>query len=193
MFSKRGDKVSTVGTTVSVDGWKHTQCLLLGNSWNPSLMSHQRTQAQTSRDNHVFHIHVTTYLFGTLNQAQNVMYSRRRPSRLSLCPPPLLQGPHACSPAGFFSSSLLHISNTLLTFETRGFSTTELSSPNDAWNKIVTRVPMKANKTSHYRDEKVYHYHGNWEAHSQRAGWVTNKERVKEKGRTTGTQEGGHL
>lgn len=34
---------------------------------------------------------------------------------------------------------------------------------------------MKANKTSHYRDEKLYHYHGNCEAHSQRVGWVTIK------------------
>lgn len=80
-----------------------------------------------------------------------------------------------------------HFWNTRLFF----FQTREPSSPNDAWNKIVTRVPMKANKTSHYRDEKVYHYHGNWEAHSQRAGWVTNKERVKEKKRKTGIQERG--
>lgn len=40
---------------------------------------------------------------------------------------------------------------------------------------------MKPNKTSHYRDEKLYHYHGNCEAHSQRAGWVTREERVEEK------------
>lgn len=36
---------------------------------------------------------------------------------------------------------------------------------------------MKPNKTSHYRDEKLYHYHGNREAHSQRAGWVTTEEK----------------
>lgn len=36
---------------------------------------------------------------------------------------------------------------------------------------------MKPNKTSHYRDEKLYHYHGNREAHSQRAGWVTREEK----------------
>ena len=48
---------------------------------------------------------------------------------------------------------------------------------------------MKPNKTSHYRDEKLYHYHGNSEAHSQRAGWVTRKERVEEKRMEKGEQE----
>lgn len=40
---------------------------------------------------------------------------------------------------------------------------------------------MKPNKTSHYRDEKLYHYHGNCEEHSQRAGWVTRKGRVEKR------------
>lgn len=45
----------------------------------------------------------------------------------------------------------------------------------------MTHAPVKPNKTSHYRDEKLHHYHGNCEAHSQGAGWVTRKERVEEK------------
>lgn len=52
---------------------------------------------------------------------------------------------------------------------------------------------MKPNKTSHYRDEKLYHYHGNCEEHSQRAGWVTRKERVEEKRMEKGEQEKGDL
>lgn len=48
---------------------------------------------------------------------------------------------------------------------------------------------MKPNKTSHYRDEKLYHYHGNCEAHSQRAGWVTREERAEEKGMEKDEQE----
>ena len=52
---------------------------------------------------------------------------------------------------------------------------------------------MKPNKTSHYRDEKLYHYHGNCEAHSQRAGRATRKERVEEKGMEKCEQETGDL
>ena len=79
---------------------------------------------------------------------------------------------------------LLHVALGAFTAHLSGerfFSTGDRGSPNGAWNKIVTHAPMKPNKTSHYRDEKLFHYHGNCEEHSQRAGWVTRKERVEEK------------
>lgn len=81
----------------------------------------------------------------------------------------------------------LHLSGT------RFFNRRPRGSPNGAWNKIVTHAPMKPNKTSHYRDEKLYHYHGNCEAHSQGAGWVTRKERVEENRMEKGKQGRGDL
>lgn len=88
-----------------VEAWKHTQCLLLGNSWNPSLkIQPQRAQRDVQRSSGTttpFTVRFTYLLFVPRTRNETVMQLERRcPTYLSLslaqfCLLPLLPDPRS--------------------------------------------------------------------------------------------------
>lgn len=151
------------------------QCFLLGSSWSilPDVWASQNREMESSR----FSLYVSSFLHSDQRQNNSIYWQTQAESF------PLVSAqPFPLAPPSSGGHRLLHCVATV-SFTAHLPTTGEPDSPNGAWNKIVAHAPMKPNKTSHYRDQKFYHYHGNWEAYSHElAGWQETGERRKRDG-----------